>query len=153
MNKFVHFFSLFFIWWFSLMLVPASYWYVPGEVTVANSLDGTSPKIEFYRHIKGDVRMAYQVVIRGVEGTVVCEATSSPFTYKENKGTINKDLDWWVSGRCNPLRAGSYTMETCWTVTEPFAINVGSFRTGSYIPDKTVCRKSQFTMLVDEPGS
>lgn len=123
--------------YFALAAVPATWWFSPGTPYVADSDTETPPKVGFAREIRRDALMTYQVVIRTTEGlTAVCDPASQAFTYRRG-AELPSDIDlvWWTGGddRCWPREAGTYLMETCWTVEQPFF---------GLVRPKTVCRES-----------
>lgn len=123
--------------WAAMAMVPADwFWFDPGRVIVADSDGHTPPEVSFTRHIKQDSRMKYQVVIREVGGSVVCDPASAAFTYRKDATLPDHiDLVWWTGGdkRCWPRQSGTYLMETCWTLVSPF---------WGLVPPKPICRES-----------
>lgn len=131
--------------WALAAAVPAS-WFglVPGQVIVTTGHD--MPSVAFERRINRDVRQFYGVVIRDT-GTlrIACETRSAVFTYwRQSAGGVTFPLDEWVgSDKCWPLPAGTYVMETCWTVARPFY---------GVVPPKTQCRTSNVFTVSEVKG-
>lgn len=124
--------------YFAAATIPATWlWFDPDTPIVADTTTEAAPVIGFDRQIKRETRISYTVTMRRTAGlTMLCDPTGGPFTYRPD-ATLPEviDLVWWTGGdsRCWPQEAGTYLMETCWTVVRPF---------WGLVPPKTVCRTS-----------
>ena len=97
--------------------------------------------------VQGDIRLEYNgrtlrefkgkysVIVRGFKDNVIaCDASSAVFTYRTD--SVRPEvltMEWWAPGdpRCANLPAGTYEMETCWTI-----VDLGPW---GFLPNETEC--------------
>lgn len=133
--------------WGVLIFVPGTFWIHPKQVFINNSSVDVAPKMTVERSVYRNTLISYQVTLRKIGTTrPVCDATSNPFLYHKERGTL-EEIDWlWWTGYekgCWPLEPGSYVADTCWTIPRPFW--------GITFP-KTVCITSNvFTITAVSP--
>lgn len=121
-------------WLTGTYAVTATYWYENRSVGIANTIEGEPIILTVDRTVKRAFSGSYTVLLRHVSnGVIQCEAGGA-LRYKP--GTELPDpvtLAWWAwsDTRCaGPnVPPGTYTVETCWTIHNPWAI----------LPDKTIC--------------
>ena len=123
MKRIVEAFCFFLAIYGGVHAIPASWLWYDVDYVAVQSGSAQPLQIEFSRQVKRDFRGAYSVVVR-TDATVVCDASGGPFTYKGgSRGPKVVDMKWWAPSdpRCVDLPADTpLTMETCWTVLEPF---------------------------------
>lgn len=123
--------------WTVLALWPASTWYSTGALRIDDYRQGEVMQIAYSGGPARQFKGSYSVVIRNASsGEIVSEDRSSVFTYKT--GVTRPDpitINWWAPGdeRAFNLPAGTYVMETCWTVHRVF---------GGLVPAKHTCTES-----------
>ena len=139
-------------------VLPAStLWFDPGEVEFSDAIEGRSPALRYSRTIHRPTLIKYVVLVREVVpggfNLTVCEAPSGPFTYQPTSGpVIGKDLAWWAPSdpRCRHLPAGTYQVETVWTIVQPLGdlLPIWMQWLSWATPPKRVRRESEpFTIL------
>lgn len=125
----------------ALASVPISHWYDVGDLALPEAVEGQPVRIEYHGGAVRDFMGSYTVIARDF-GTraVVCDAASGPFRYEV--GAPRPDpltMDWWAPGddRCSSLSQGTYSLETCWRVHNPFR---------GLVPSKVGCASANLTI-------
>lgn len=124
----------FFLTYFGLALVPASYWHNAGAIFVPDEQHDQPIELRWQGGAQRQFLGSYTVIARSLDtNRIACDARGGPFIY--HLGTTIPDpltLDWWApsDSRCSDLPVGAYTLETCWTVITPF---------WGIVPNKTQC--------------
>ncbi|MBB5515751.1 hypothetical protein FHS89_001771 [Rubricella aquisinus] len=128
---------LFAIFYAALIITPVSWWYELGEIEVIDAREGEPILIVYHGGATREFLGSYSVVVRDFATRgIVCEGRSGRFVYEV--GAPRPDplsMAWWAPSdpRCAALPAGTYVMETCWTVYSPF---------WGLVPSKTECLRS-----------
>lgn len=117
--------------WVLLAATPASLWYNAGTVYVEDSVSGTPPSMIYRGGPVRDFKGNYKVILRdaATEKTVY-ESESGVFGYRTGVERGDIDLKWWAPLFEYPLPPGTYFIETCWTVHQPF---------WGLVPNKNTC--------------
>lgn len=113
--------------------VPASVWFEPRFVMVANQVEGLAPKMTVSREIKRTFNGTWRVELERREGSgyVLIDAAEGGGRYAtDNKLPADLDMDWWTYPKVMRPGPGWYRLDTCWTVEIPV------------VQDKTVCMTS-----------
>jgi len=122
----------------SLMALPATLWYKPGDLFVADSLVGEDMVLGYDGGVVVQTQIKYSVVVRNViTNEIEMEDAGGPFEYKLE--SIRPDpllMSWWsprTYGDGKRLAEGVYRLKTCWTITSPMY---------GILPPKTTCAES-----------
>ena len=128
-------------------LTPATWWYQPVAISIADAPLGGDPRVEINRVIKRGFDGRYTVSIwrEPSDGHIAC-AGSDALRYK---GGLYKPhhapLTQWADDEwCARLPEGRYYAEACWTVLRPFR---------GIVPDKTTCRMSNIFAILPADGT
>lgn len=120
----------------ALWLAPATVWYQPHSLQVAQATPGAVPAVALDRHIRHGFLGAYTVDVRDFEtGNLVCGKGGSHRYRAGQSGVKQYDLPAFAGddAKCADLPPDTYTVETCWTVLYPL---------WGVLPPKTVCIRS-----------
>jgi len=117
-------------------LVPATWWYEPGRISISDAQVGEEPIVSITRTIHRSFDGMYSVSIwkDPPDGHMTCGGSDNLryrgglFEPHEAPITQWADDEW-----CGRLPVGKYYAEVCWTVIRPF---------GGLLPDKVVCTTS-----------
>lgn len=135
------------VWWWLMLplliiaytaawLVPATWWYQPGTIIIADTPGGSDPVVSADRQIRRSFDGLNAVSIWRVppDGHVAC-AGSDTLRYKGGLyHPHTAPLTQWADDPwCARLDPGEYYAEACWTVLRPF---------GGLLPAKTTCINS-----------
>ena len=117
-------------WWAVNSLPPASYWFAPQAMIVADVDFGEPIVIHVDRDIKHEVLARWYVTIRQFDGEgwqAFCTANGQATYSPEARLPEPLTLSWWTDGNCGALPPGQYVAVTSW-VLEPIW-SVGTRRT------------------------
>lgn len=143
-------------------ILPAEcFWFNPEAPVFSNAYAGETPALDFYaRKIQRGSSIRFAAVVREVgEAPWVCTGEDGPFPYEPAEGpVVGKDLGWWTAyaDDCEQLPAGSYWVQTTWTVERPMAALLPDYLhldglLGGLLSDKEVTRNSPaFTIYPTE---
>lgn len=121
-------------WWALQTLPPASYWYQPRAIIVADADEAQPIVLLVDRVIRRPFRGEWNVTIRRRErhGWVVfCSASGQTIYSPSSVLPETLTLSWWTDGQCEPLPAGEYTIYSTWTIFPELA--AGTRTTGRLI--------------------
>lgn len=127
--------------WSVLALLPASIWYKAGSIRVDDFMEGEQMTLHYDGEVRRDFIGSYSVRIFNVDkAETVGDDSSGEFQYKTKSQRPNSiTIEWWSPRNADfhNLKAGSYTMETCWFVSAFWIV-----------PRKRTCAESNiFTVL------
>lgn len=129
-----HFWMGFALAYLGMALIPASIWYAPGTLAIPDSVEGEPVELLYQGGAVRDFTGRYTVVSRDLRTSeIVCEAVSGYFPYEVD--SVRPEplyMDWWAPSdpRCNALPAGTFSTQTCWTVSGVL---------GGLAPPKHIC--------------
>jgi hypothetical protein len=135
--------------WGVLLAWPASYWHGVTEVRVIDSTQGQDFEIVIVGRPLREFIGSYQVTVSDAvtgETCAGCEHVSGVRPYSpDNDRPDTVTISWWGPDiDYEALEAGSYVMETCWTIHDAF---------GQYAPiaDKHMCIRSNVFVIEEDP--
>lgn len=127
--------------YFAMAMVPVSFWYDVGEITVADVEQGEPILLEYNGSAVRPFVGSYSVIARRFTSRqITCDASSAPFPYELDVDRPDPiPMEWWAPSdtRCHRLPAGAYSLKTCWTVHQPF---------WGLVPSKTECARAHFSV-------
>lgn len=128
-----------------LVLLPGRLWFWPTLTNVSDAVIGQAPIVYVERKIFFSFKGSYTVDVRHLKNNRVACGKPGGHNYKAGlTEPFSTDLVDWAGGDrdCGKLQAGSYVMETCWTIEHPF---------WGLLPPKKVCITSNvFEIKEDE---
>ena len=137
---------LFLIAYTAAWLTPATWWYEPGQIVIADAHVGEDPVVSINRtiHRSFDGRYTVSIWKDPPDGHMTCGGSD----YLRYRGGLfephESPLTKWADDEwCGRLPAGKYYAEVCWTVLRPFF---------GIIPDKTVCTTSNMFSITNRDG-
>jgi hypothetical protein len=119
-----------------LWAAPATWWYEPRALIVAQEAPAMEPQVALERAIHHTFNGSYTVDVRdAASGALVCGRGGSHRYRGGLTGTFNTGLAEFAGNdlRCAALPTGVYYAEACWTVETPL---------WGALPPKTVCEVS-----------
>lgn len=140
--------------WIALALWPAGYWHDTGFVLVRDHERGEDFRVDFSGGPRAEFVGSYQIVMRR-SGTGEIPSTpdgapngrGGPFPYVPNskKPDVIR-ISWWAGDKWRAFTkvpAGSYYVDTCWTIHRPFF---------GLVPDKVTCKRSNVFRVLEPTG-
>lgn len=100
---------------------PATNWLDVRSVSIADAVEGESPRLDVDRIIRRDFSARWSVDVRSIDPKsgatrVVCSAQGISRYLPNSEPIIGRDLDWWTSPRrCRP-EPGRYRVDALWMI-------------------------------------
>lgn len=113
-------------------LAPATLWYQPQSLTIAQTDPGVVPAVVMTRDIRFRFMGTYTVDVREIETNRLACRGSGRHNYKPATGDFATDLQDFAGDdpKCSSLPHGVFYAEACWTVEQPL---------WGILPSKTTC--------------
>jgi hypothetical protein len=128
------------LFWASLLVVPASFWFDPHTLYVPDAVAGEDFELIYTGDVNRDFNGYYSVLIRSAEDLSTPnggEMRSGTRPYSPEAVTSRPNpitMSWWAHEiDVENLEPGYYLLNTCWTIVNPLF---------GLVPNKTVCIES-----------